>query len=110
MTCSSSILHDTAGLHGCIHSLHYLLVQQSVTGLVAHTMVASRVTVCEQAGALHAADRQELLRRVHNLERHMRENKLRFTFTDALGRAQDDANDQATSMLHGTLHTSSLKW
>ena len=34
---------------------------------------------------------------MHNLERHMRENKLRFTFTDALGRAQNDANDQATS-------------
>ena len=31
---------------------------------------------------------------MHNLERHMRENKLRFTFTDALGRAQSDAADQ----------------
>ena len=31
---------------------------------------------------------------MHNLERHMRENKLRFTFTDALGRAQSDAADE----------------
>ena len=62
-----------------------------------------------QAAALHAADRQELLRRMHNLERHMRENKLRFTFTDALGRAQDDANDQATSVPCGVLYIGSAK-
>jgi len=31
---------------------------------------------------------------VHNLERHMRENKLRFTFTDALGRAQSNKADE----------------
>lgn len=65
--------------------------------LVAHVFIWSSAGLCGQADALHAADRQELLRRVHNLERHMRENKLRFTFTDALGRAQNDANDQAKS-------------
>jgi hypothetical protein len=51
-------------------------------------------TLVRQADALHGADRRELLRRVHNLERHMRENKLRFTFTDALGRAQSNKADE----------------
>ena len=77
--------------------LWHPLAKQNVTVLVAHVSTRSCAGLCGQADALHAADRQELLRRVHNLERHMRENKLRFTFTDALGRAQNDANDQVLS-------------
>ena len=85
------------------------LSQQYATVQVAHVINGSSAVLCGQAGSLHAANRQELLRRVHNLERHMRENKLRFTFTDALGRAQNDANDQATSVLCGMLHSGSVK-
>ena len=70
--------------------------QQQYTVFVVRVFSCASAGWRAQADALHAADRQELLRRVHNLERHMRENKLRFTFTDALGRAQSDATDQAT--------------
>ncbi|KAK9844135.1 hypothetical protein WJX81_005562 [Elliptochloris bilobata] len=69
-----------------------------------------RGTQQSEAHALHTADRQELLRRVHNLERHMRENKLRFTFTDALGRAQSDTNDQVTSRREAKRLALSLFW
>ena len=99
--CSFSLLYESARLHAYIPSLpmQYPFCAANVLRcvLVAQVFVWSSAVLWGQADALHAADRQELLRRVHNLERHMRENKLRFTFTDALGRAQTDANDQATS-------------
>lgn len=43
-----------------------------------------------QVAELHGADNEALLRKLHKLERHIRENKLRFTFSDELGRAQED--------------------
>lgn len=49
------------------------------------------IEVCElQVAELHGADNEALLRKLHKLERHIRENKLRFTFSDELGRAQED--------------------
>ncbi|KAK9823582.1 hypothetical protein WJX72_003976 [[Myrmecia] bisecta] len=42
-------------------------------------------------GSLNPAD-TDFMRRLHNLERHIRENKLKMTFTDELGMAQADSD------------------
>jgi hypothetical protein len=41
---------------------------------------------------LARADQRELQAKLKELVRHIRENKLRITFTDALGQAQEESN------------------
>ncbi len=44
------------------------------------------------ADSLHKADERELQAKLKELVRHIRESKLRITFTDALGQAQAEGD------------------
>ena len=49
------------------------------------------------AGNLHDADERELQSKLKVLVKHIRENKLRITFTDALGKAALSEGDGVSS-------------
>ena len=46
----------------------------------------------QAAETLHAAGSRELQAKLKELVKHIRENKLRMTFTDALGQAQSEGD------------------